>query len=223
LTEGWVHFKNEGGVVFSTRTMDSSQYPDLSSLLTVEGTTITFPAELKNGIAKAREVLDLKDTLPCVEINAKKGVLLLSAKGPYVSLKERYKVDFQDIVIFRIHPDMLNDAIDMAADCIIGTGRLLLSCAEQGYSHVIGLIMPEAVEAAQPPAEEGVAAQVADNPPPAASEKAKRKPRTKAAPVVAPEPAPAPVSPPPAPMKPVAAPAPVKPISAPAVVADEAW
>ena len=229
LTEGWVHFKNESDVVFSTRTMDSSQYPDLAALLEVEGVAVTFPVELKNGIAKAREVLDSKDALPTVELAAKKGVLVLTAKGLYATLKERYKVEFQDELCIHIHPDMLNDAIDMAAGFIVGSNRMLVTCEESGFWHVIGLLVPEAAEAASTPTPEPEAAVTADNVAPAATEKPKRAKKAKPAPEPAPERPVTPPPPPPAPTKPVAKPAPVaaKPVPAPVPAAkvqdDDAW
>ena len=152
VTDGWVNFKNKRGVVYSTRTMDASEYPKLSDLLEVKGQQVQFPKEMKQGIDKARDVLDPKDTLPFVTISAAKNVLVVEARGPYASMKERYKVPFSHTLRFIVHPDLMDDALGMGMDCTVGATSIRIKSDEKHFVHVIAL--PTEVGAEPEPAAE---------------------------------------------------------------------
>ena len=156
VTQGWLHYRNEEGAVFSCRTLIISgeeTFPNVSKALAVEGVTVVFPKDLRAGVSKCRDVFDAKEVLPSVMIEAKKGKLQISAKGPHATVKERYAVTFKDELSFRIHPDMLDDALKASASCIVGERRLRLDGGKEGWVHVVSLI--RAIEQAPAaPAEE---------------------------------------------------------------------
>ena len=139
LSEGWIHFRNDAGVMYSTRTMATDSFPDVSKLLDVKGTEVAFPAELKAGIDKARDVLDVKNALPFIEVSAEKGILKIRADGPYANLQERYKVGFKGNLKFTVHPDLFGDALGVGVECIIGDKTMRISSQEKGFIHIVAL------------------------------------------------------------------------------------
>jgi hypothetical protein len=114
----------------------------------VDGEELDFPKELLPGIGRAVEALDAKEVHPVIEISiGNTGVLQLSATGPYLTFKERYKIAFKKPVAFNVNPDLLADALGMASTAIVSNTRIRMASADAGFVHVVGLIVKR-VEAA---------------------------------------------------------------------------
>ena len=154
LSDGWVHFRNNDDVMFSTRTMAPDEFMNLEPLLNVEGTRVAFPKELKGGIDKAVDVLDMKDALPFIEVAASKGVLTIKAEGPAANLKERYRVTFKDELRFTIHPELFADALGVGVECVIGEKAISIVSAEKHFTHVLALVVMGSGETTTEPAAE---------------------------------------------------------------------
>lgn len=160
-TSGWLHFRNKAGVTYSCRTLDGEiQYPDLDDLLEVDGIKVELPKELRKGLEKATAVIDAREGVAMVKIEATADRLVLSASGPYASVTERYKFKCDEPFSFLVNPALLDDALSIGAAVTVGTNRLRIDGEEDGWVHVVALLVKEAVVDAsteagdEPPAEE---------------------------------------------------------------------
>lgn len=141
IADGWLHFKNKGKASFSTRTILDANYPDLTSLFKLKNVVaITLPKELREGLQQAEIVLPVDDSNPSVEISAKEGMLILSARGPVSSLKKRYKVDFKETICIHGNPRFLRDALGIASVVSVASDRLLIEGKD--FRHIVALHTP---------------------------------------------------------------------------------
>ena len=146
-TQGWLHFKNEEGTSFACRTVVSDdvaaeKYPNVSGKTDIKGIRVAFPKEMREGLAKCSDALNAnKQAVPFVNIAAKGGTLVITGKGPYATVKERYKIAWKEEADFNIHPDILDDALAVNAECTVGDRCIKMDGGKEGWIHIFAMMM----------------------------------------------------------------------------------
>jgi len=139
-TDGWLHFRDGDGLRFACRTIDGD-FPDLEDLLKVSGTQVTLPDDLKPMLDRAgiftTEEFGKNER---VDIEMKKGALIVSGEGPAGWYKERTKVKFSSDtgIKFAVQPRFLIQVVDLLDTVLIGKSKLLLK--GDGFKHVVALL-----------------------------------------------------------------------------------
>lgn len=124
LSKSWLHFRNSSGLEMSCRRWDQS-YPDLGSLLKVEGCEGFLPKGLDEAIQKAEVFVDTRDVGVGLTVDLNSSRLLLRAEGMVGWYEERQKVDYSgEPISFRIAPRLLREVCRKTSSCVIGDTKL---------------------------------------------------------------------------------------------------
>lgn len=138
-SEGWIHFRNEKGVIFSCRTYQE-KYPDLSTLLDVKGVKVQMPKSMpamleRAGIFASSQFAQDEQ----VTITMKEGKVIVLGKGASGWCKERAKVDYTGAeVCFVVNPSFLKDTLSLDLQMVVSESKLKLSGGN--FVHVVYLI-----------------------------------------------------------------------------------
>ncbi len=124
LSKSWLHFRNSSGLEMSCRRWDQS-YPDLGSLLKVEGREGVLPKGLGEAIGRAEVFVNARDDSIGLTIDLNSSRLLLRAEGVVGWYEERQKVDYSgEPISFRIAPRLLREVCRRTSSCVIGDMKL---------------------------------------------------------------------------------------------------
>lgn len=140
-TEGWIHFMNSGGLIFSCR-VTKSKYPNLDSLCKVEGVKLHLPKDLSKAIERANifsETEFSQDQEITVSIMEKK--LILEGKNIYGKYRERLPLKYKGNPIqFVVNPSLLKELLSLHNEVIIGEadkqGKGRLKIQGENFEHV---------------------------------------------------------------------------------------
>jgi DNA polymerase III sliding clamp (beta) subunit (PCNA family) len=114
ITNGWIHFDNESGILYSCRQVQVPPYPDLSPMLNTKGPEIELPKDLPEALERASvfsgkgfEALIFEVTLTFSDnwltVEGKNNVGWFEEK-----LRTRYK---GEKICFGINPEFLHDIL----------------------------------------------------------------------------------------------------------------
>jgi len=132
-TEGWAHFKNRLGTIFSCRTHDG-KYPDISSFFKVDGDEIEFPKDLISAINNATIMADNNSLI--VSVNKKK--LTVEGKGDNGWFKKSLKMKSKaGECTFKINPSNFIQILKMFRTAIIGDKSILFE--KDNFKHVVAM------------------------------------------------------------------------------------
>lgn len=141
LTEAWIHFRTETGLIFSSRIIKES-FPDCSAFFEVKGTEAHLPVELKE---IAKEVSFMCEGKTDVDVNItlhiSQGLCRVEAKKTRGKLTKDIEMVYRrdNPVKIVINPDFLVEAITRSpAVTISDDGRVALFQSER-FRHVIAL------------------------------------------------------------------------------------
>lgn len=138
LTESWIHFSNESGLIISCRT-DRREYPDTSAILKTKGKTIIFPKGLKASTEIAEIFSSSNQDENVVEINIQSGKLLVKGDGAVGYYKEEHKIPYKGPDIsFLIPPALIGDLSSRFAECEITDDKLIVRERSWTYVTVLG-------------------------------------------------------------------------------------
>lgn len=118
VEDNWVHFKNDDGLIFSSRLVDGD-YPDLSQFFKIEETKkITVPIELKQLLQEAAVMAEGEsDTKKEVEICLENGILSCTGKKEIGYIKKKMKIDYSgEKINFQINPYFLSQILDKSQE-----------------------------------------------------------------------------------------------------------
>ena len=115
VVKNWVHFKNENGLVFSSRLV-SGNYPDLTELLAkkIDTKKIELPKELKNLIADV-SLMAKGDTEvdKNVDITLDNNILTCTSKKEIGWLTKKMPINYTgDKLMFQINPTFLSQILN---------------------------------------------------------------------------------------------------------------
>ena len=110
VTDHWIHFRDANGFVYSCRTF-LEKFPDLDSVLNVEGTPIELPQNIDQSLDRA-EVF-ASDTNGMVHVRLKQDRMLLRGEGAYGWFEESKKVQYSGPPLsFWIPGELLKEAVE---------------------------------------------------------------------------------------------------------------
>ena len=137
----WIHFRNDVGTVFSTRTM-AGDYPDVAGLFEgTEGKKIPLPKELKSSLGRV-EILaaeDEKSHAKVVRIEIADKKIICSSQGQSGWATEKIPTTYKEKVPqFSISPALLSQILDVAQEAVLTERSLLFQ--GQGFAHVVALV-----------------------------------------------------------------------------------
>ncbi len=125
VTDSWVHFKNETGLVLSCRKWTNEDYPDLSEILKTTGVKSVLPVGLGEAVERASVFCESDITIGSVEVKIKGSKLVLKSYGPYGDYEERTKIKYDgEPMRFRASPKLLAAIASRTKDCILTETRL---------------------------------------------------------------------------------------------------
>ena len=138
LTEGWAHFRTEGGVIFSCRTF-AEAYPGLSSIFkkATEKAELVFPTEMFNILEKAKVFAQhLEKAHQTVEITIKDNLLKVESGGDYGWFIEKVKIDYnKEAILFSVSPTFFQSILTYTQNCNVEQDKLMFRGVD--WVHVI--------------------------------------------------------------------------------------
>jgi len=148
VTSSWVHFTNDNGVIFSSRTLGGAYPSDTIRNLfppEEEGELFTLPEALKSSMDRTQLVTYLRETgLDYVTISKEGNHLIVKGERDFGSIKDRIPIEpdqWPDGVAIHIHPKFLRSALDYSLNCRRHRERFLIMGADK-FQHLVGVIAP---------------------------------------------------------------------------------
>lgn len=136
LTDQWIHFKDEDGLVLSVRTHEA-EYPDMSEFLKVDGDLIVFPPDIGEVAGRAAAFLDTRKT-DKIKIQLEEGRMFVEGCGASVEYEERGNVDYTgEAIAFFIHPAICQKLAKEAKETIITADRIKVITDDYEYVAVL--------------------------------------------------------------------------------------
>lgn len=134
LTDGWIHFRNDDGALFSCRRVLEETYPDFTKFLSVKGAEIEFPSDLD-------EILD-RALVMCndqrVKVKIEKNKLTVATESDNGWFKEQTRIKYEGASNeFYMHPKFMRDTLKLNQKAVIGAA---LKFTNDSFQHVVRLI-----------------------------------------------------------------------------------
>lgn len=140
ISNSWVHFKADGGVIFSSRTKQAN-FPDVSKFLILKGDTVIFPKGILDALSLIKiavgDVSNLIDQQIEIILNRKK--VICRGEGSIGWVEQYVNFDYKGKeVSFFINPIFLIDILKKTNRAVIGEDRILFT--SDNFSHTISLL-----------------------------------------------------------------------------------
>ena len=151
MTDGWIHFRTEDKAIFSCHNY-SLDFPDLSELLEVEGTSIVTPKRLPEMVERARifSSADFEQDEK-VTVALSEGSLAIEGRGAQGWCSESAKMEYDGPELkFQIHPEFLVEMVGLLNEITIGDptdecGKIKME--GDNFIHIVSMM----AEAPEPP------------------------------------------------------------------------
>jgi len=138
MTQAWVHFKNEAGLVFSCRRY-TEEYPSVDKVMDVKGHPITIPKGLKEAAERAAVFATDRSGDALVNINLSSGRLAVTGDGLSGWYKEVKSIVYDGPgMVFVISPELLKHIAEQYQEAVISPGRLKVAGGVWDYVTVLG-------------------------------------------------------------------------------------
>lgn len=138
--DGWIHFKNADGVIYSCRDF-SGEFPDLSGFLEVEGTEIYFPKDILESIDRAKVLATeelTKDRL--IEIALSKNELTIKSQSEYGWYNESFRIRYSGVeVVFKVSAGILAEILGHFKNAILAEDLSRLKFETENFIHIVSL------------------------------------------------------------------------------------
>jgi len=126
ITDTWVSFKNQTGLVFSCRRYKET-FPEIDEVLKERGKVTILPKGIKETAERAEifasDKLDEKDNK--IFVTLEMGKVIVTGKGDRGIYKEAKKASYKgDTIKFKIHPAQLSQIVERFDSCEV-TKRLI--------------------------------------------------------------------------------------------------
>ncbi len=134
----WIHFQTSEGVEISCRLM-VGKFPDLGSVLDVRGESVVLPKKLEEVLERAMVFCSEESKLDHeVEISLQGRQIMIKAVANLGWFEEGVGVRYEgNPVSFVVHPEFLQEACEVSADCMISKNRMKFR--KDNWEHVIAL------------------------------------------------------------------------------------
>lgn len=143
MTESWIHFENESGLIFSCRRYND-EYIKLDSLLEFEGKPLTFPKGLDKAAERAAIFAMDKAGDPLVTITLKTDKLKLEGEGISGWYRESKDVTYDGPDMeFMIDPSLMMRIAERHSDAQISGEKLRISGKDDKWEYITVLAAAE--------------------------------------------------------------------------------
>lgn len=141
LTSGWIHLKNESGVILSVR-VSSEQYPfeAVNELFQEEGESLDLPKELKNAVECAMVFSDQEYKKRVITLTVSDGVMKVEGENGEGFFKQRLEVESPNLG-FQIDPELMLDCISLGSRLTVGESQVCLHA--DNFQYVASLLEEE--------------------------------------------------------------------------------
>lgn len=146
-TDGWAHFRNKDGTVFSCRVMNADEYPNLDKFLKAAdgGDKVKLPDDIGAALDRAGVFSSNKecgrDANERVRITLSPGELVVFAEGAGGSVREPSDIDYDGPATeFEVNPGFLKAMLSKTTQVQVTKGLLKFSGDE--FVHVISTLAP---------------------------------------------------------------------------------
>jgi DNA polymerase III sliding clamp (beta) subunit (PCNA family) len=140
--QGWVHFKCEGGSIFSCRIFED-KFPAIDNYLDVEGIKVRLPKKLQEILDKA-SVFSKRDHFldEFVIITMKNNRFIVRAEASVGWFEESANMKYnKEPFSFSVNPTFLSSIYSRLTKCIVGTNCMKFS--GDRWNHVVVLMSGE--------------------------------------------------------------------------------
>lgn len=140
VENGWIHFRTEEDTVFSCRTFQDIEYPDLHKFMDMEGAVLKLPSDLKEVLERASIFSANKiKSDQRIKVNLTEGKLTVFGEGDAGWFEESCRVRYKGCdTCFEINPDFMISILDLSDDAEVGVDRLKLE--SEDFVHVVYLL-----------------------------------------------------------------------------------
>lgn len=146
LTESWIHFKNQDGLVFSCR-RHTEEYHSLDKILKFKGHPIVIPKGVAEACNRAAVFAMDKAGDPLCEVRLKDGVIRIEGRGLSGWFKEVRRVSYDGPPMeFVIAPELLKKISENYQNAEITEKKLKVVGGSWVYCSVLGLKQDEEEE-----------------------------------------------------------------------------
>jgi len=138
LTESWIHFRNQSGLIYSCRRY-AEEYPNLDGILSVKGHAIVIPKGLSEASDRAAVFAADKAGDPLMTVALRDGLIRLTGEGLSGWYKEIKKASYHGPPMeFVIAPELLKHISDKHSDAVISQDKLKVKGGTWEYVTVLG-------------------------------------------------------------------------------------
>ena len=139
LTESWIHFKNQQGLIFSCRRFEEN-YPNLDKVLAFKGHAIVIPKGLAEASARAAVFAADKAGEPLLKVSLKDERVRITGEGLTGWYKEVKKVTYKGPPMeFMIAPELLKHISEKYSDAQLTEDKLKVEGERWKYCTVLGV------------------------------------------------------------------------------------
>ena len=143
--KGWVHFKEDSGLVFSCR-VEELEFPNMEPFLKVKGDKVVIPESVVDNLERCA-IFSKSDHeyQRTVEITFQEGKMIIYGDGEFGWIKEKVDVDYTGPSLnFIVSPKHLKDILTTKQTVTVGDGHLKFH--GEDFDHVICLFVPSEEE-----------------------------------------------------------------------------
>lgn len=138
--QGWIHFSNDDGVVFSSRILES-EFPDVEPYLKAEGQKLELPDGIMSVLDRAavfREEDDLSNSPGEVLVELQKDKIKIRGENSAGWFEETGKVNYSgDELSFFISPEFFRQMLEQKCECQVASK--VIKFIGQNWTHLIAL------------------------------------------------------------------------------------
>jgi hypothetical protein len=143
-TDRWVHFRNAAGFVVSCRKYED-EFPPLTKLFEVEGTSVALPKGLYDAVEKA-QIFSAENAVENNQVTVRLQTGKLRVRGEGVSgwYTEVKKVKYEGPTIeFMIAPKVLGELVKRHSECVISPTKIKVNGGSYIYATVLSQVESE--------------------------------------------------------------------------------
>lgn len=135
---GWLHFKTAEDTMFSCRTFDQLEFPNLDKFISDEGGKLKFPSDMKETLDRAG-IFSNSSNRDHVKIALKEGEMVVRGEGETGWFEEVCRVRYKgEPCHFFLAPQFLQTVLDINDEALVSTGSLQFE--SDAFIHVVSLI-----------------------------------------------------------------------------------
>lgn len=136
LEDSWIHFKNNDGIIFSSRAI-AGEYPQqIWDLFDKDGIEVEIPSDLIFGIDKAKIFADDGQTEDILLV-AKNKKMNCCGYGKFGKWTEKFNINYDGEFTVTVSPDALKEILEYTRKMFVGESKL--SFYEKNFHHSICL------------------------------------------------------------------------------------